>query len=424
MSKRWTFAVIGVMTCLALSSCSGSQSSTQPPPPPAPVFSVLYSFTGAFDGANPNGPIVRDAQGNLYGTTQFGADLNCNISLHPGCGTVFRLDTTHQVTALYTFSGGTLQHGAGVVLDTNGNLYGSASPGLGFGLLYRLDPNGNFTDLYDFAGGSDGNLPASNLLRDGSGNIYGATVLGGGSTDPLCPNGQGCGTLFELVPSGQYKIVYSFLNNSDGSGPQGIIRDKAGNLFGPTAQGGQGCVSISGCGTIFKVDVSGNKTTLYMFKGGSDGSTPSGLLAVDSIGNLYGITAAGGDLTCPYNRGAGCGVVFKVDTHGVETVLHAFHGGSDAFAPVSIMVGAGGNLYGTTAGGPNASPCGAIFELDTLGKLSYLHTLNGNSEGCGPVGGLVEDSAGDLYGVTALGGSVSNPNVCYNGCGTVFEIKP
>jgi uncharacterized repeat protein (TIGR03803 family) len=368
--------------------------------------------------------MVQDAQGSLYGTTQFGADVNCNVSLHPGCGTIWKLDTAGTLTVLYTWSGGTLEGGVGLVQDGNGNLYGAAGPGaLGHGFVFELDKNGTLTDLYDFAGGSDGDDATGNLLRDAAGNLYGTTFLGGGSNDPLCPNSQGCGTVFELGADGQYKLLYSFLNNADGAEPESLVGDSAGNLYGITSAGGQGCPAILGCGTVFKLDTSGNKTVLHYFTGGSDGSTPLGNLTLDSAGNLYGTTQAGGDLTCPINSGAGCGVIFKLAPNGTETVSYAFHGGSDGNAPVSVIPDASGNFYGTTQVGPNPSPCGTVFKLDSKSNLTNLYSPKG-AEGCGPVGALVRDSAGNLFVATFLGGDESNGTVCYNGCGTVFKIKP
>ena len=167
----------------------------------------------------------------------------------------------------------------------------------------------------------------------------------------------------------------------------------------------------------FKLDASGKKTVLYYFTGGNDGSTPNGSLVLDSAGNLYGTTQAGGDLACPYNGGAGCGVVFKLDLNGVETVLHAFHGRSDGNVPVAVVLDAAGNLYGTTQSGPNANICGTIFKLDTLGNLTNLHSFDSaGSDGCFPVGALIQGAAGNLYGATMGGGALQD--------GTLFRVKP
>jgi len=328
-------------TSLALQSCGGSQVPPPPPPPP-PIFTVLYSFTGGADGANPSTEtMVRDAQGNLYGTTQLGGDLTCNVSLHYGCGTVFRLDTTGNLTPLHIFSGVSLDAGgsSGLALDPNGNLLGTAGDGFGNGLVFEVDKNGTYTVFYDFMGGLDGFLPTGHLFRDAAGYLYGATQEGGGSIDQ-CPYQQSCGTVYQLDPAGQHKVLYSFLDSAGGANPNTVIGDGIGNLYGATWLGGQGCPQLAGCGTIFKLDASGKKTVLHYFTGGNDGSTPNGSLVLDSAGSLYGTTQAGGDLGCPYNGGAGCGVVFKLDPNGVETVLHAFHGSSDGNVPVSVFLDA------------------------------------------------------------------------------------
>jgi uncharacterized repeat protein (TIGR03803 family) len=412
----WT--VVLPVVCV-LVACGTSHSPNGPPPPsppPPPTFTLLYEFTGGADGAGPNSAtMVLDAQGNLYGTTHLGGDINCNASLHSGCGTVWQLDTARNLTVLHSFTGGPLDNGAtgaGLVLDGNGNLYGGAADQQGSGLVYALAKNGPLEVLYYFASG--GEWPTGNLLRDTAGNLYGTTLGGGGSNDPDCPNNLGCGTVFELGPTGQLTELYSFLNNTDGSGPYSVIPDGAGNLLGVTYHGGgQGCAGVLGCGILFKLDASGKKTVLYAFTGGNDGSTPSGSLVRDAAGNLYGTAQAGGDLACPYNGGDGCGVVFKLDTVGVLTVLHAFHGGADGNVPVSVILDAAGNLYGITQSGPYTGICGTVFKLDALGNLTNLHNFAG-PEGCSPVGELVQDAAGNLYGTTS-GGRLA---------GTVFEIKP
>src|SRR6202790_2181761 len=178
MAKVRMSALALVLTaCLALPLCQAPLLAQ------APNFTLLYSFTGGRDGANPStATMVRDARGNLYGTTQFGADVTCNVSLHPGCGTVFRLDNAGKLTALHTFAGGILGlASSGLVLDGKGNLYGTAGGGLGYGLVFEVAKNDTYTELYNFAGGSDGDLPTGNLFRDGAGNLYGTTLLGGGS---------------------------------------------------------------------------------------------------------------------------------------------------------------------------------------------------------------------------------------------------
>ena len=425
LNARVPALALGLTSCLALVLFSGLLSA-QTPTAQAPAYTVLYAFTGYADGSFPSSATMAlDAQGDIYGTTRHGGNNNCNQSLFPGCGTVFELDTALKLTVLHTFSGGNLDAGAasGVLLDGKGNLFGVAADGHASGFVFELAHNGPFSVFYDFSGVSGGG-PSGNLVEDADGNVYGTTNLGGGSKDPLCPNGEGCGTVFELGPAGQYKLLYAFRNHSDGSQPNALVRDSAGNLFGETLQGGKGCVPVSGCGTIFKLDAAGKKTVVHAFTGGADGSAPDGNLALDAAGNLYGTTSAGGDLTCPYEGGAGCGVVFKIDPSGTETVLHAFHGGADGNAPAAVVLDGAGNLYGTTQSGPFSNTCGTVFKLGAGGKLTNLHNIAGGAEGCNPFGALIRDAAGNLYGATAIGGNFQNGEFCPNGCGTLFKVKP
>ena len=214
--------------------------------------SVLYNFTGGTDGFHPYGGLIRDSQGNYYGTTFQGgiAGSGCNF----GCGVVF-----------------------------------------------KLAANGTETVLYDFAGGADGSGPIAGLVLDGQGNLYGTTVGGGNLT---CP-GTGCGVVFKIPAAGGETVLYSFLGGSEGARPQSsLILDGQGNLYGTTYEGGGSNCNGLGCGTVFKISATGEETVLYRFSGGTDGGTPLAGLVMDSQGNLYGTTGAGGF--------AGNGVVFKI----------------------------------------------------------------------------------------------------------------
>jgi uncharacterized repeat protein (TIGR03803 family) len=202
-----------------------------------------------------------------------------------------------------------------------------------------------------------------------------------------------------------FTLLYSFTGKSDGGIPQGgLVRDPAGNLYGTTSQGGllRDCAA-SGIGVVFKVDKSGKETVLHNFKG-SDGALPLGSLIRDGEGNLYGATFAGGVGNC--FMGKGCGVVFKLDKTGKETVLYAFTGGSDGGEPQrggALIRDKAGNLYGTTVqGGVNCDNqsfgCGVVFKLDKTGKETVLYTFTGGSDGAEPLGGLTRDQAGNLYG--------------------------
>jgi uncharacterized repeat protein (TIGR03803 family) len=254
----------------------------------AQTFTLLYSFTGKSDGGIPQGGLVRDPAGNLYGTTSQGGLLRDCAGF--GCGVVFEVDPTGKETVLHRFKGpdGALPVGS-LLLDEAGNLYGAASGGAsGIGVVFKVDKSGKETVLHNFKG-SDGALPLGSLIRDGEGNLYGATFAGGVGN---CFMGKGCGVVFKLDKTGKETVLYAFTGGSDGGEPQrggALIRDKAGNLYGTTVQGGVNCDNQSfGCGVVFKLDKTGKETVLYTFTGGSDGAEPLGGLTRDQAGNLYG----------------------------------------------------------------------------------------------------------------------------------------
>jgi uncharacterized repeat protein (TIGR03803 family) len=390
---------------------------------------VLYSFTGGTDGGNPDAGLMRDASGNLYGTTDFGGDLNC---LPPyGCGTVFKVDKTGKESVLHAFTGIDGESPYAVLIrDSVGNLYGTTS--LTKGTVFKLSKTGKVTVLYSFSGGAGGEMPYAGVIRDASGNLYGTTALGGGDDD---------GVVFKLDKAGNETVLHTF-TGTDGSSPQApLVRDAAGNLYGTTTAGG-----AYDEGTVFKLDKTGNETLLYSFTGGADGRDPFfGSLLRDAAGDLYGTTWEGGDSTCP-NGSLGCGVVFKLDRTGKETVLYTFTGGADGSEPLAGLVrDAAGNFYGTaSAGGADGAPhcefgcgavfkldktsmiaaisstacafgCGTVFKLDKTGKLTVLHTFDG-ADGSSPYGGLVSDAKGNFYGTTYFGGTYD--------AGVVFKITP
>ena len=292
-------------------------------------------------------------------------------------------------------------------------------------LLVLLLPSGAWATarekvIYSFTGGSDGSSPIGILTLDKKGNLYGAASRGGSSQN---------GVVFELTPGpgGQWTetVLYTF-SGTDGALPfGGVIFDKAGNLYGVTRGGGNNAC-FSGCGTVFELTPGANgqwtETVLYAFTGGSDGGAPDTKLIFDEAGNLYGTTNGGGDASC------GCGTVFEL-TPGLsglwtETVLHAFKGGTDGASPVFAgLTFVGDNLYGTTAVGGQYG-IGTIFELapakDGAWRETILHAFKGGSDGYAPAAGLALFE-GKLYGTTYAGGALSCGSV--NGCGTVFQLK-
>ena len=291
--------------------------------------SVLYSFTGPPDGANPFAGLVRDAQGNLYGTTAGGGDLACGGGL--GCGTVFKLDTTGKETVLYSFTGtggdGSYPE-AGLVRDAQGNLYGTTAwggvfNGIGYGTVFKVDTTGKETVLANFGSPYYGLLPVAGLVRDAQGNLYGTTEYGGnGPWSCNYAHFSGCGVVFKVDTTGGEMLHIFTGTGGDGAYPRaGLVLDAQGNLYGTTWAGGDpACESdgIYGCGTVFKVDTTGEETVLYSFTGtGGDGAYPRAGLVRDAQGNLYGTTYAGGDPACI--AGTGCGTVFKLTPAAVTT---------------------------------------------------------------------------------------------------------
>ena len=385
---------------IALSSMALSAVAAQ-----AQTFTTLFSFNNS-DGANPQASLIMDAQGNLYGTTSYGGTY--------GFGTVFKLDPSGNETVLHSFAGNLEDGGtpdANLIVDASGNLYGTtyqgASPS-GSGTVFRLDSSGNETILHSFTGGSDGGHPECGLIMDAQGNLYGTTFEGGAYGD---------GTVFKVDPSRNETVLHSFTGGSDGYMPYaGLIIDAQGNLYGTTFSSDN---PAQGNGVVFKLDPAGSETVLYSFTGGRDGAWPYGALIMDAARNLYGVTLYGGNLNCN-SGGQGCGTVFKVDPSGNETVLHSFAGGSDGWGPQgSLIMDAQGNLYGMTSGG-GTYDFGTVFKLDPSGNETVLHSFAGGSDGWGPIGGLVMDAAKNLYGTTHGGGASNN---CYSGgCGTVFKL--
>lgn len=307
---------------------------------------VLYSFTGGTDGSNPYAGVVRDAAGNLYGTTAAGGAYNF--------GTVFKVDTNANETVLHSFAGGTDggDPEAGLLLDETGTLYGTTPS-----TVFKVDTSGNETVLHTFTGGAGGKGAFyATLLMDKKHNLYGVTDTGGQG----CPGYPGCGVVYRVSASGKFKVLYSFNGYADGCVPYGtLIMDKHSNIYGTTEDCG-----AYGYGTVFKLSKSGTLTTLHGFAGGSfDGAYPEAGVIRDKKGNLYGTTFIGGGNGLDYCT-YGCGTVYKLSTTGKLTLLHGFAGTDGYFPFDGLMMDASGDIFGTTwHGGKSDRDNGAVPQI-------------------------------------------------------------
>jgi uncharacterized repeat protein (TIGR03803 family) len=260
---------------------------------------------GTSDANSPEGSLVRDRDGNLYGTSRFGGTNNN--------GTIFEVTRRGAETVLYRFTGGSDGHGPSpdLLRDKPGNLYGTAGGGGGScscGIVFSLDPAGNLSVLYTFQGGTDGAYPLAGLIADAAGNLYGTTGEGGNMT---CGNGYGCGTVFRLAPDGTKTILYTFTGAPDGELPVSrLTADRAGNLFGSTWLGGDASCGDLGCGTVYEVTSGGKERVLHAFTGGRHGTFPWGQVYLDGAGNILGTAQEGG--TANTWCSSGCGVAYKL----------------------------------------------------------------------------------------------------------------
>ncbi|HEX4078576.1 MAG TPA: choice-of-anchor tandem repeat GloVer-containing protein [Rhizomicrobium sp.] len=324
---------------------------------------ALYSFAGGNDGGFPQGGLVADAKGRMFGvTTSDGADHS---------GVIFEVDKR-----------------AGAWVET---------------------------PLYAFTGGADGGDPQAGLMIDSAGNLYGTTYMGGSAQAP-----NGYGTVFELSPGKKktwnFKVLWTFSDGDDGALPSGRLAiDASGNVYGTTTEGGTGVV-----GTVFELSPPANggnswtEAVLYNFTGNNDGGEPMGNVLLGSDGNIYGTTAGYGQ------DNNGVIYVLTPDNGGwTQSVLHAFQGGNDGAAPRDgLMQDSSGTLYGTTAG--FGGSYGSVFSLDTDGSnyavLYDIPSCQDCYSGNGPWQTVSMDSSGALYGATYADGENNN--------GEVFKLTP
>jgi uncharacterized repeat protein (TIGR03803 family) len=325
---------------------------------PGGTETVLYSFAGGSDGANPQAGLILGSDGNFYGTTASGGTDNL--------GTVFKITSGGTETVLHSFTAHATDGASpfGGLIEVSGNFYGTTAFGgtTNDGTVFKITPSGTETVLYSFPTTGDGRVPAGNLILGSDGNFYGITVFGGLSGTG---GANGDGTVFKITPTGMEAVVYSFgSSSSDGVTPQvGLILGSDGNFYGTTPVGG-----TNGDGTVFKITPSGTETVLYSFgSSATDGQVPDAPLIQGSDGNFYGTTATGGSSgsssTCSSGGTCMYGTVFKITPSGTETILYNFTSGNDGGAPEApLIIGSNGSLFGTTSAGGTGGN-GTVFEL-------------------------------------------------------------
>ncbi len=374
---------------------------------------LIYSFSGNADGEYTDTELVADSAGNLYGTSVQGGIF--------GGGTVFQVTPAGIHTVLYNFTGGADggEPYKGVTLDAHGNLYGTAVTGGsgscegGCGVVFKLTNSGGAwtQDVIHTFQGSDGSGPGSPVAIDKFGNLYGTTPTGGA---------DGIGVVYELKPNGSgwnFGVVHTFTGGNDGGGGSAsrFLIDAAGNLYNVCTVGG-----ANGFGTVYEMSLQQGKwrlTTLYAFKDQPDGALPYGGVISDAAGNLYGTTYYAGvhDLGTVYKLTRGSGT-------WVETVLYSFKGGRDGASPIgSLVADTAGNLYGTTSdGGAAICSCGVIYKMTpgATGKWmeSVAYRFPGTPDPGFAYNGMVLTSDGNFYGATVHGGGSNN--------GAIYEFTP
>jgi hypothetical protein len=351
---------------------------------------TLYSFTGGADGNEPYQALIFDAKGNLYGSTLYGGTVNaacpdgCGVVFELSPPAVEGGAWTQIV--LYSFSGGLdgAHPNGNLVFDAKGAVYGTASAGgtvssacpTGCGVAFQLSPpavsGGAWTHnvLYSFMGTADGAVPGAGLVFDENGALYG-TTFAGGTVKATCSVSLGpasCGVVFQLVPPAAKrrawteKVIYSFPGGDRGSSPDAVlVFDQHGYLYGTALYGGKGKPGQGGgnSGVIFQMKPPSKPRGQWQFReyllNHTRGNHPYGGLAVDSAGNLYGTALFGGAFFVAK------GLAFKLTPPATakakwkEVLLHSFTAHADGGNPMAgILVGPGNVLYGTTVDGGSA----------------------------------------------------------------------
>jgi uncharacterized repeat protein (TIGR03803 family) len=372
-------------------------------------FTTLVTFEGT-NGNGPFAPLIQGSDGNFYGTTVAGGAN--------GMGVVFRTDSIGTMDILYNFcsqancADGETPWGE-LVQAPDGTFYGTTAYGgaSNCGTVFNITPTGTLTTLVSFdCSGNAGGIPYSGLLLGTDGNLY-------GSTSYSASNG---GSVFRLTLSGELTVLHSFCqfsdNCSDGFGSASVlVQDASGTLYGSTVSGG----GPNNGGTVFKITPDNTETVLHSFcidTDCSDGARPNAVI-VGSDGNIYGTTFSGGNDFA--------GTVFTISPTGAFNSLYLFspqsqEGSAHPSNPFAGLIqGSDGNFYGTTY--VSNTSAGTIYSITPSGEVTLLHNF-ADPEGEFPQSPLIQATDGNFYGTAAMGGDVSCGGPPYFGCGTVFSF--
>lgn len=395
------FALIAVMVMMTLASCAEAAAQE----------TILHRFQRTSGAAEPLGTLAVDKAGNFYAVTTEGGNSNCGVlfELSPASGGGWSYSVIHEFTGPPDCYPNT-----SLAIDATGKLYGVTE-----GEIYELSPDGtgNWTESILYTAKSRAGGLLSGLVIDTAGNLYGTAGYDPGRN----------GFVYELSPSnGTWKMreIYQF-NGTDGSLPASVIVGGVGNLYGTTVAGGSSTNCTGGCGVVFELTRNGgtwSENVLLDFDG-TNGSEAGAPLTIDSSGNLYGTAETGG--------ASGYGLVLELTQSGgvwTQNILHEFTDtNGDGSGPVSGVILINGDVYGTTiqggtstsCSGSSGEGCGALFKLTPSGNTwneSIVHSFGDTiSDGAFPWG-LFYDANGHVYGVTTGGGSWQNG-------GSVYEMS-
>ena len=398
--------------------------------PKSPLETVVHGFSGNPDGAFPDANLAQDKAGHIFGTTVAGGNGGGTVYELTRNGNAWSESVIHEFQS--GVDGG--QPYAGLVVDSSGALYGTTSNGgpNGGGTVFKLTPSGSayaLTVIHAFGTGPEGAQPLGGVVLGKKGAIFGTTASGGtsgsGTVYELVPSASGYTAT----------SLYNFPNPAyTGFGAGNLAIDDKGTIYGTTFNGNRpGCVDCGNVFKLTPSRSGFVESDVYDFQGGSDGQNPSGGVSVDSTGAVYGTTEYGGGGPCAANpqlgQAAGCGTAYKLTPSGgayTETILHAFQSGNDGRLPVSgLAIGHHGVLYGSTQFG-GSDYDGTIFALSPSGNAyseSIVFTFTGGSTGYEPYAGVLPAKGGELFGTT-VGGPANNGTCQGEPCGIVFALRP